>query len=138
MGLDTNANRCFVCGPGNENGLNVRFRLDGEVCRSEWTPTKTYMGYDGITHGGILFCLLDDVMANWLFLHGKVCITARADVRFKNPLPIGIPTRLESRLARRRGTLAVLEGQVRRQDNDLLIVESTGHFMVQGRVENLT
>ena len=29
------------------------------------------MGFQDTTHGGIIFSLLDDVMANWLFLKGK-------------------------------------------------------------------
>ena len=131
MGLDSEANKCFVCGPGNPHGLKLRFRINNEVCFSEWTPTETYVGYDGVTHGGILFSLLDDVMANLLFLKGEVCVTARADVRFRRPLPVGIPVRLEARLSRRRGRLAILDAQVIRRDNDTVVVESTGHFMVE-------
>ena len=128
--LDSSANRCFVCGPGNPHGLGVQFRLDGDVCKAEFVPTETYTGYNGIVHGGILFCLLDDVMANWLFLKGERCFTARADVRYRQPLPVGTAVRMEGRLLRRKGRVAQIEGKVLRQDNDTVVGEATGSFMV--------
>ena len=64
------ANNCFVCGPDNPIGLHLTFRMDGTVCRSEFTPDQCHVGFDGMTHGGILYSALDDAMANWLFLQG--------------------------------------------------------------------
>ncbi len=88
------------------------------------------MGYDGVTHGGILFSLLDDVMANWVFLKGERCFTAKADVRYRQPLPVGTPIRLEGRQIRRRGRLAMLEGRAIRTDDDSVVVEASASFMV--------
>ena len=88
------------------------------------------MGYDGVTHGGILFSLLDDVMANWVYLQGQNCFTAKAEIRYRQPLPIGTPVRLEGRLVRRRGRLIVLEGSVIRRDDDSIVAEATGRFML--------
>ena len=122
-----------MCGPGNPNGLNIRFRLDGDKCRAQWRSSAEYIGYDGVTHGGILFCLLDDVMANLLFLKGEVCVTAKADVRFREPLGIDQAVGLVSWLERRRGALAVIRGQVVRDLDHAVVAESTGHFMVQQR-----
>jgi hypothetical protein len=90
------ANRCFVCGPSNPIGLKLKFRIDGDVCRAEFTPAEQHMGYQGLTHGGIIFSLLDDVMANWLWLQGERCFTARADIRYREALPIGTPVRVPS------------------------------------------
>ena len=129
--LASTANRCFVCGKGNPIGLNVRFRLDGDVCRAEFTPAEAHVGYDGVTHGGILFSLLDDVMANHIFLRGERCYTAKAEVRYRSALPVGTPVKLEGRLLRRKGRLAVLEGRVLRADNGDLVAEATGSFMVE-------
>ena len=130
MDLESNANRCFVCGPGNAAGLQVVFRLDDDVCRAEFTPEAQHAGYDGVTHGGILFSLLDDVMANWVFLRGERCFTAKADVRYRQPLPIGTRIRLEGRQTRRRGRLALLEGRAIRVDDGSVVVEASASFMV--------
>ena len=89
------------------------------------------MGYDGVTHGGILFCLLDDVMANLLFLKGETCVTAKADIRFRNPLGVHEQLRLQSQLQRRKGPLAIIEASATRASDNLTIVEGTGHFIVK-------
>jgi len=130
MELEAIANRCFVCGPGSPHGLRVTFRLDGDVCRAEFTPGPEQAGYDQVTHGGILFSLLDDVMANWLWLRGEQCFTARADIRYRAPVPLGTPLRLEGRQLKRRGRLAILAGQILHGETDRILVEATGSFMV--------
>jgi acyl-coenzyme A thioesterase PaaI-like protein len=128
--IESPANRCFVCGSQNPIGLGVRFRLDGELCRAEFTPDERHVGYEGVTHGGILFSLLDDVMANWIWLRGERCFTARADIRYRAHLPVGTAVRLESRLVKRKGRLALLEGTVARIDDGTTVAEATGSFMI--------
>ena len=128
--LRSGGNNCFVCGPGNPIGLGVTFRLDGDVCRGEFTPEPQHTGYDKVTHGGIVFSLLDDVMANWIWLQGQQCFTARADIRYRSELPIGTPVRLEGRCVKRKGRLAMMEGKVIREADDFVVAEATGSFMI--------
>lgn len=131
MDLEHEANGCFVCGPGNPIGLRLRFRLDGDVCRSEFTADSRHAGYRDVTHGGIIFSLLDDVMANWLWLQGIQCFTAKADIRYRAQLPIGVPVNLEGRCVKRKGRLALMEGKVIRADTDEVVAEATASFMTK-------
>ena len=131
MSLDDEANHCFVCGPGNPIGLDVRFRIEDEVCRAEFTPDGRHTGYRNVTHGGILFSLLDDVMANWLWLKGIKSFTAKADIRYRAELPIGTAVRLEGRLLKRRGRLAQMQGKVIQQADGAVVAQATGSFMIQ-------
>ena len=131
MSLDDEANRCFVCGPGNPIGLNVRFRIEDDVCRAEFTPDSRHTGYRDVTHGGIVFSLLDDVMANWLWLQGIKSFTARADIRYRAELPIGTAVRLEGRCVKRKGRLAQMQGKVIVQADDAVVAEATGSFMIE-------
>lgn len=124
-------NHCFVCGDANPAGLRLRFRLDGEVCRAEFTPDARQQGYDNVMHGGLLFALLDDVMANWLWLNGYPCFTARADVRYRSPVPIGVPLHLEGRLLRRRGRLFEMQGLVLDAPGGAVLTESEARFMAR-------
>ena len=125
------ASHCFVCGPDNALGLKVSFQLrDDGVCVAEFTPGEAHQGADGVTHGGILYCLLDDVMANLLWLKGEPCVTARCEVRYREALPIGTPIRLEGTLLKRRGRLAEMEGRVMRQADEVVIAEASARFMV--------
>ncbi|MCZ6711523.1 MAG: PaaI family thioesterase [Gammaproteobacteria bacterium] len=130
MSLESQANRCFVCGPGNAIGLHVRFRIEDDVCLAEFTPGAEHVGYDKVTHGGIIFSLLDDVMANWLWLQGTRCFTAKADIRYRSPLPVGTCVRLEGRCQRRKGRLAVMRGKIVRTDTETVVAEATGSFMI--------
>lgn len=125
------ANGCFVCGPANKIGLQVRFRLDGSVCRGEFTPQQHHAGYDQVTHGGLLFALLDDVMANWLWLQGIACFTARADIRYREPLAIGTPVQLEGRCEKRKGRLALMTGLILRHKDQRVIAEASARFMLR-------
>ena len=77
--------------------LRIKFFIDEEVCRGEFTPKTDHVGFNNITHGGIIFSLLDDVMANWLFLKNQAAHTAKCELRYRNPLPIGEKVLLEGR-----------------------------------------
>ena len=127
--LRDDANRCFVCGPTNPVGLHLEFVLDGEVCRSEYTPEANHCGYDGVTHGGLIYSALDDVMANWMFLKGVRAYTARCDIRYKGALPVGTRTRLEGRCTRERGRLFQMQGTMVRVDANELVAECEASFM---------
>ena len=123
-------NRCFVCGPDNPVGLQVEFRMENELCKAEFTPSETYCGYDGITHGGIVFSLLDDVMANWLYLQGEHAHTARCELRFREPAPTGGKLLLEGELVKRKGRHVQLTGRAVLAENGKLVAEATATFMV--------
>ncbi len=128
--LRADANQCFVCGPDNPLGLRLRFRMDDEACRAEFTPGAFHCGYERLVHGGIIFSALDDVMANWLFLQGMRGHTARCEIRYREPLEPGDALRLEGRLIRRRGKLAVLSGKAVRESDNTLVAEAEGTFMI--------
>lgn len=131
MDLEHESNGCFVCGPGNPIGLHLKFRLDGEICRSEFTADSRHAGYRNVTHGGIIFSLLDDVMANWLWLQGIQCFTAKAEIRYRAQLPVAVQVRLEGRCLKRKGRLALMEGKVIRSDTEETVAEATASFMTK-------
>ena len=124
------ADHCFVCGPDNPQGLRIAFRLAGETCEGEFTPGPHHVGFDQTTHGGILFSALDDVMANWLFLQGARGFTAKCEIRYRKPLPVGTPIRLSARCTQRKGRLCVLTGEARRADDDALVASTEASFMI--------
>ena len=128
-GLQASANSCFVCGPDNPIGLKLQFRIEDDVCRSEFTPLPHHCGYDGVTHGGLIFSALDDVMANWIYLKGIKAFTAKVDLRYKDALPTGTPVLLEGRCLKARGRLVVMSGTMTRKDNGQVVAECEASFM---------
>jgi len=121
---------CFVCGPQNPHGLRVRFTIDAGVCRGEFTPAPHQCGYDGVTHGGILFSVLDDAMANWLILQGARAFTAKCEIRYREPLPVGTPIEIEARLKMRKRRLVQLTAAARRRDTRQVVAETEASFML--------
>lgn len=124
------ASRCFVCGPNNPVGMRIKFRMENGVCKAEYTPSAEQCGYAGITHGGILFSLLDDVMANWLFLQGERAYTAKCEIRYREPAATGETIALEGELTGRKGRYASLIGRARNARDGRLLAESVATFMV--------
>jgi uncharacterized protein (TIGR00369 family) len=84
---------CFGCGPANESGLRLRFRLraDGSV-ETRLAPGRWLAGIEGILHGGIQATLLDEVMgvAAQLSLppgsSRAAMVTAELNLRFLRPV----------------------------------------------------
>ena len=134
MTIELPESQCFVCGPANECGLQVTFQLsaDRTECVAEWTSSQPYVGYDNMTHGGILFCLLDDVMANLFSLRGDICVTAKASIRFHHALAIGDTVILKSKLVKQKRNLAIIDATATRKNDGLVVTSSTGYFIIKG------
>jgi len=106
---------CFVCGVENPAGLHLTFydQPDGTVV-SEITVSDRYQGYPGVVHGGITASMLDEA-AGRSAMQGdttRLMVTAKLEVRYRKPIPIGQPLRLVGRLKERRGRLTVVHGEV--------------------------
>ena len=125
------ANNCFACGPNNSIGLRIKFNLDDEgVCRGEFTPGDDHEGFHGVTHGGIVFAALDDVMANWLFLQGIRGYTARCEIRYREPTPTHTKVLLEGICEKKKSRMVHLRGTAKRADTGAILAETEALFMV--------
>ena len=62
-------------------------------------------------------------------MQGIQCFTAKADIRYRAQLPIGVAVRLEGRCLKRKGRLALMEGRVIRIDSDEVVAEASASFM---------
>ena len=128
------ANNCFVCGPCNPVGLQIAFHMDGDVCRASFTPGPDHVGFESQVHGGIVYAMLDDVMANWLFLQGARGHTAKCEIRYRKPVALGTRLNLEGRLIRRKGPLAIMTGIATRDSDGVTIADAQGSFMIVDQI----
>jgi acyl-coenzyme A thioesterase PaaI-like protein len=122
---------CFGCGTLNLHGLRLRLHRDeasGGVV-THFTPDTRFEGYGGMVHGGIVSTVLDEVMAWSLYQVGEWGVTAKMEIRFRQPLRIGEPTRANGHIVRERGRLFDLKGEIRRLDDEALLAEATAIFM---------
>lgn len=111
---------CFACGPLNPIGLKLEFteEADGTYV-THFTGLPEHQSYDGIIHGGILSTLLDEIMARYLYVQGKNAVTARLEVRYLKPTPIGVSLTIKGRIKRQKGRVYETEGAVELPDGTI-------------------
>ena len=83
--------RCFVCGPGNPEGLRLEFGMDkdrGEAEAKVIFPER-YQGWEGVVHGGLLATVLDEAMIKAAWGKGLRCVTGEITVRYTKPARTG-------------------------------------------------
>ncbi len=82
--------QCYVCGFENPMGLHVKYVRDGDQgCRADYVARQEHVGWPGLMHGGLLFTLMDEAVAWALIYAGLRGVTAKAEVRFRQPVTVG-------------------------------------------------
>lgn len=125
---------CFACGSLNPIGLKLQFREENHTYFSSFTPGPEHQSYDGIVHGGIISTLLDEITAGYIFAKGLKAVTARLEVRFRQPTPIGVRLTVEGKVASQRGKLYEMAGTVKLPDGTVT-AEAKATIMVIGEVK---
>lgn len=104
--------RCFVCGDQNAHGLKARFFFDGEKATTTIAADKTFEGYHGIYHGGIIATLLDEVMIKAILADEIYAVTAEMTVRYHKPVEVGDQLHFSGRVVKSKGRMYFTEGEV--------------------------
>ncbi len=77
---------CFACGSDSERGLRLQFRADGEGVLAETDTDRSWVGWQGIVHGGLIATLMDEAVGWAVAAIGKTGLTARLSVRYLAPI----------------------------------------------------
>jgi uncharacterized protein (TIGR00369 family) len=122
-------NRCFGCGPANQNGLSLEFLLaeDGSVVSLPVVPS-TFDGHPGYLHGGIIATLLDEAMSKAVRAQGSTSMTRKIEIDYLRPVPSGTPIRIEGRVVRNEPRKHWAEARVVNQKGTVL-AEGKGLFI---------
>lgn len=86
----------FGSGLSNPEGLQMVFRREGDVIRTEVTLEGRFEGTPGVSHGGIVAVMLDDAAASVMLVVGVRSVTAQLDITYRAPVLVGRPLVLES------------------------------------------
>ena len=119
---------CFGCSPHNPIGFKLKFSMLGDICRAEFIAGDKYQGWNGCMHGGLIATLLDETMAQWLWLNGIPAMTAEMTTRYSLAVPINTPLILESSMLEEKGKLYILEGKLILPDKKIA-AKSKGKFL---------
>ena len=122
---------CFGCGRRNPIGLNIDgFARTADGLTARFTPRADYRGYEDVLHGGIVATALDE-MLGWtaILLEDVMVVTARLELRYSHPAPVGERYRLSGELRERRGKRLLLGGECQTEAGTV-VASATGLFLV--------
>lgn len=111
---------CFVCGRSNPIGLKLEFALESGRYVTRFTPRPEHQGYEGVTHGGIVAAVLDEVMARLVYALGHRAPTAELAVRFKRPASTSEELTVTGWVTAERGRLIQCAAEARTAEGELV------------------
>jgi uncharacterized protein (TIGR00369 family) len=120
---------CFACGSLNTHGLHLELHAGNGRCWTELELDRRFEGWEGIAHGGIVTTILDEVMAWALVDNDSWGVTARVQVEFKRPVPIGRRIRGEGRVVDVRRRIVRAEGLLRDSIDGTVLATAAGTFV---------
>jgi acyl-coenzyme A thioesterase PaaI-like protein len=110
-----NSLHCFVCGIKNPVGLHLKFYETGpgEV-EAQFEPPDHFQGYPDVLHGGITASALDEIVSRAAMTsdHLGFMFTAKLEIRYRKPVPLGQTLTLKGKMLRKKGKLSFAEGQL--------------------------
>lgn len=121
-------NWCFACGKNNPIGLKLDFTNEGDEYVTYFTPAKEHQGWAGVTHGGIVSTLLDEVMTRKLNAIGIKAVTGEISVRFRRPARVGARLRFAGKLESESGRVFFTTARATDEDGNI-IAEATGKIV---------
>ncbi len=104
---------CFGCGDANPEGLHIEFAVDGGRVTGAFEARKAHQGFPGVAHGGIAAAAIDEAMGWAMYAAGAWAMTARLQVRYRRPLPLGERLEVTAEVVRDRGRWLEAEGRLR-------------------------
>ena len=131
VGIDASQSEfpmCFGCGQKNPVGLKLKIIKDGDEASGEFTIGELYQGWRGFAHGGIISTILDEAMAYTFFPEIKG-VTAKTEVRIRQPAPVGVPMVVTARLLRKTRKLLTTIATISLKDGTV-VAESTAQSYV--------
>ena len=121
---------CFVCGESNPLGLKMRFHAQGEIVTATFTPQTEHIGFQNVTHGGVLATVMDEIMVWACAVSTKrFAYCAEMTTRFHQPARPGEELKMTSQLtANRRNRIYEAKAEIR-DPKDNLVAEGTGKYL---------
>lgn len=120
---------CFVCGENNDLGLNLRFSAEGPIVHAKFTPKWEHIGFQNVTHGGVLATVLDEIMVWACAVSTKrFAYCAEMTTRFHQPARPDEELRVTSELtSNRRNRIYEAKAEIRDSSGNL-VAEGTGKY----------
>ncbi|OFV96057.1 MAG: hypothetical protein A3F68_02000 [Acidobacteria bacterium RIFCSPLOWO2_12_FULL_54_10] len=134
--LSVDTTYCYVCGPENPVGMQIKFAKDGDQgCMAHYTAKEEHCGWPGLLHGGVVFSLMDEALAYALYFQGLYGVTARIETRFREPVKAGTKLLVRAWTLERRRQLISARAEIRLESEDQRLVAEADATMYLQEVE---
>lgn len=126
---------CFCCGVDNERGFHLEFaypergRAESGLLVPDWCA-----GWKGVTHGGFLGMLMDELMAHACNAFAASAVTADMSIKYLKPVPTGSRIRIIGEAEPPRGRLIAARARIETEEG-LVLAEAGARFVVMERKE---
>lgn len=138
--LPSHYHRCFGCGSDHPTGLHVTMEAtDERTVRGAFVVGQHHQGAPGLAHGGIVAAAVDEAMGYLLWLVGSPAVTARLEIDYRSPVPVGARLDLEARVERIHGRrihtslTGWVDGAVAVASRALYVKVDVDHFVPHAR-----
>ena len=119
---------CYGCGDRNPEGLQIVFKVDGTRVSGRFQARETHRGWPGLAHGGIAAAALDEAMGWATWAAGALSMTARMEVKYRRPLPLGEDLIVSAEVTRNRGKRLEVDAEIRTLSGEML-AHASGLFL---------
>ena len=125
---------CFACGRENPYGLHMEVTYPGETAETHLTLPREFQGWNGVAHGGIIATLLDEIMAHVVIHHIGEAATASLTIRYRDPLPIGVPFQVRGWISEKKSRLVKTVSELRllTEDQKLIATGESKFLLLPG------
>jgi len=111
--LPMHFSHCMACGDQAPGGLRIRIRaLEGLAVRGQFTVLDVHQGAPGLIHGGLLSTAVDETMGSLAYLLMTPAVTARLEVDFRYPIPVGSAVVIDARIIAQHGRKVFASAEV--------------------------
>ena len=123
---------CFACGSLNTHGLGLLLHVEHGRSWTELALERSFEGWEGIAHGGIICTILDEVMAWALVGTDNWGVTARMSVEFRRPVPVGRPIRATGIVTKARRRIVETSAVLVDVTTGEVLATATGTYVAAG------
>jgi len=121
---DSPRRHCYGCGDLNPEGLHVQFEIEGSKVKGIVHLRGVHQGWPGVAHGGIAAAVMDEALGWAMYAAGAWAMTARMEVKYRRPLPLGEELIVRAEALRDRG---------RRLEGEASISTASGEVLAEAK-----
>jgi len=127
-------NYCFVCSKNNPKSLHLKFKnIGNNTVIAEFELEKEYEGYPNTVHGGILASILDDAMANTIFINNAPIYTVELNIQYLKRCFVKENLMVKAWIEKKYHRIIEAKGEITDLNGELRTI-ATGKYYIKGNL----